>query len=104
MQALSDKVELKLDEQCAADFPKRRSARVAIDLIDGRTVEHYQPTRKGDPDAPLTDADVSDKFLELAGPVLGADAAKRLLAELWTADQPQVYYAVPGDALRKAGW
>ena len=37
VQALSDKVELKLDEQCAADFPKRRSARVAIDLADGRT-------------------------------------------------------------------
>jgi 2-methylcitrate dehydratase PrpD len=100
---LSDKVELKLDEQCAADFPKRRSAKVAIELADGRTLEHYQPTRKGDPDAPLTDADVSDKFLELAGPVLGADVAKRLLAELWAADQPNTLYAVPGDALRKAG-
>ncbi len=103
VQALSDKVELKLDEQCAADFPKRRSAKVAIELADGRTLEHYQPTRKGDPDAPLTDADVSDKFLELTGPVLGADAAKRLLAELWAADQPHTLYAVPGDALRKAG-
>ncbi len=103
VQTLSDKVELRIDDQCAADFPKRRSAKVAIELADGRTLEHYQPTRKGDPDAPLTDADVSDKFLELAGPVIGADAAKQLLSDLWAADQPNTFYAVPGEALRKAG-
>jgi hypothetical protein len=42
-----------------------------------------QPTRKGDPDAPLTDADLNDKFLELASPVLGVEPAKRRLEELW---------------------
>lgn len=104
VQALSDKVELYLDEKCAADFPKRRSARVAIELADGRTYEHYQPTRKGDPDAPLSDQDLSDKFLELAGPVLGAEAARKLLADLWSADQDDVLYAVPAAAdRRKAG-
>lgn len=105
VQALSDRVALRLDEQCAADFPKRRSAKVAIEMDDGTVHEHYQPTRKGDPDAPLSDAEVSDKFLELAGPVVGVEASRRMLAELWACDQPHTRFGVPVEAgsRRKAG-
>ena len=52
-------------------------------LRDGRVLEHFQPTRKGDPDLPLSDADLSAKFRELADPVIGAAAAGRLLDALW---------------------
>jgi hypothetical protein len=41
-------------------------------------LERYQPTRKGDPDAPLSDADLSAKFRELTIPAIGAEAAARL--------------------------
>lgn len=94
VKSLMKKTDLRIDEECAAAFPSRRSAKVAIDLKDGRSFDHYQGTRIGDPDAPLSDAQVSDKFLELAGPVLGPDTAKSVLAELWAGNQDHCDFAV----------
>jgi 2-methylcitrate dehydratase PrpD len=84
-RALMEKISVALDPELDATFPRQRAARVAI-TARGRREELLQPTRKGDPDAPLTDVDVNDKFLELAAPVLGEPAAKRLLAELWATE------------------
>jgi 2-methylcitrate dehydratase PrpD len=80
---LMGKITVAIDPECAAAFPAKRSARVTISLKDGRQVSQYQPTRKGDPDAPLSDADLSEKFMELAGPAVGDAAAKALLDSLW---------------------
>lgn len=78
------KTTLELDPEIEAAFPRQRAARVRIDTYDGRSEEIFQPTRKGDPDAPLTDTELDEKFVELAAPVLGDAAAKALLARLWT--------------------
>ena len=77
-----DKMSVKLDPELDATFPRQRAARVAI-TANGRREELVQPTRKGDPDLPLTDEDLNAKFMELATPVIGGEAAKRLLADLW---------------------
>ncbi|MPN17505.1 hypothetical protein SDC9_164859 [bioreactor metagenome] len=45
-----------------------------------------QPTRKGDPDMPLTDAELNDKFIELAVPVLGGERSAVLSKALWGID------------------
>ena len=50
---------------------------------DGRRGEHLQATRKGDPDMPLSDAELERKYFELASPALGEERARRLLARLW---------------------
>jgi 2-methylcitrate dehydratase PrpD len=80
---LMTKIELTVDPELDAAFPGRRSARVAIRTRDGRETEYFQPTRKGDPEAPLSDTELNQKFLELASPVLGAQAASVLLEKLW---------------------
>jgi 2-methylcitrate dehydratase PrpD len=69
--ALEDKLTLTLDPECAAKFPKNRTAKVEIDLNDGRTLQHHQVTRHGDPDEPLTDQELLDKFYELVSPRVG---------------------------------
>ena len=79
-------VEVAVDPQLDAAFPAQRAARVAIEARDGRREEFLQPTRIGDPDAPLSDAQLDAKFLELAGPVLGDAAARAQLAALWKID------------------
>jgi len=81
-RSLMEKISVTLDPELDATFPRQRAARVAISAR-GRREEMVQPTRKGDPDAPLSDAELEAKFLELAGPVLGAQAAKDLLSRLW---------------------
>jgi len=82
-RALMLRVELALDPELDAAFPGQRAARVAIESRDGRRGEHLQPTRKGDPDMPLSDAELEAKYLELAAPVLGEKPARTLLARLW---------------------
>jgi 2-methylcitrate dehydratase PrpD len=79
---LMEKISVSLDPALDATFPRQRAARVAIQAR-GRREEWLQPTRKGDPDAPLSDAELEEKFLELVAPVLGAEPARSLLSRLW---------------------
>jgi 2-methylcitrate dehydratase PrpD len=86
-RALMQKIDLTVDAELDASFPGQRAARIAIETKGGRRGEHLQPTRKGDPDMPLSDSELEDKFLELATPVLGAAAARALVARLWTLER-----------------
>lgn len=86
IRAQMPKVSVSMDPELADAYPGKRAAKVWITLTDGRELYHYAPTRKGDPDAPLTDAELSDKFQELVTPVIGAPAAAALLDALWHAN------------------
>jgi 2-methylcitrate dehydratase PrpD len=82
-KALMEKISVSLDPELDAGFPGKRAARVAITARGGRREEFLQPTRKGDPEMPLSDAELEQKYLELATPVLGERPAKDLLERLW---------------------
>jgi len=82
-RTLMTRLELTVDPELDAAFPGQRAARVTITTRDGRVESYLQPTRKGDPELPLSDADLSEKFLELASPVLGEARARTCLLRLW---------------------
>ncbi len=86
LRALMDRIEVAVDAELDAAFPGKRAARVEIEWKDGASERWLQPTRKGDPDAPLTDADLEAKLHELAAPVIGADRTRALARRLWTLD------------------
>ena len=86
-RALMRNIDVSVDAELDAAFPRRRAARVAIQTRDGRHGEFLQPTRKGDPDMPLSDGELEAKFLELAAPVQGDAAARALVARLWTLER-----------------
>jgi 2-methylcitrate dehydratase PrpD len=86
-RALMRRVELTVDPVLDAAFPGARAARVEIVTSDGRRASHLQPTRKGDPDQPLTDTELEAKYTELVAPVLGPEKAAELLGQLWRIDQ-----------------
>lgn len=86
LRALMARIHVAVDPELDAAFPGRRAARIEIRTHGGAVERWLQPTRKGDPDAPLGDEELSDKFLELAAPVCGATAAAALLGRLWSAD------------------
>ena len=77
-----DRTTVKIDPELEAAFPAKRAARVAI-RARGQREEWLQPTRIGDPDAPLSDRMLEEKYFELVNPVLGEAKARELLARLW---------------------
>jgi 2-methylcitrate dehydratase PrpD len=90
-RSLMKRVALELDAGIDAAFPAQRAARIAIESRDGRRAEHFQATRKGDPDLPLFFSELDAKYLELAVPVIGEDKARTLLARLWKLErEPRV--------------
>jgi 2-methylcitrate dehydratase PrpD len=80
--ALMKKIKTSVDPELEAAFPAKRAARVAI-RARGRREEWLQPTRVGDPDAPLSDRMLEEKFFELVAPVLGEAKARDMLGRLW---------------------
>jgi len=79
---LMERIELSVDPELEAAFPAKRAARVAI-RARGKREEFLQPTRIGDPEAPLSDRVLEEKYYELATPVLGQERARAVLERLW---------------------
>jgi 2-methylcitrate dehydratase PrpD len=55
----------RLDPELNALAPRQLPARVRMQLKDGRRIEHLALAAKGDPEAPLSEAELTDKFLSL---------------------------------------
>ena len=54
-----------------------------ITFKDGAMHEFYAPTRRGDPDSPLSDTELSEKYRELAEPEIGAERSAQLEETVW---------------------
>jgi 2-methylcitrate dehydratase PrpD len=83
LRATVRSIALSVDPVLDAAFPGRRGARVTVHTTDGRELTSRRPTRRGDPDLPLTDDELDAKFVELVGEPLGSHRARELLDQLW---------------------
>ena len=63
---------------------------IKVKLKDGTVLEADAAHAHGEPEWPLTDGEIRDKFLNIAGPVLGADAKNIAESIENIAEQPQV--------------
>ncbi len=80
--ALMARIEMKLDAEAEAAFPGRRGAVVEVETTAGERLAVRAPTRKGDPDKPLSEAELEAKYRDLAAPVIGREAALTLRAAI----------------------
>jgi 2-methylcitrate dehydratase PrpD len=83
VRALTSRVRLTAAPDLDAAFPGQRAARVTVRLAEGAELHAVRHTRKGDPDDPLTDAELRDKFTEFVSAEAGERASAELLAALW---------------------
>lgn len=83
IRLLMKRIEVREDPAISAAFPKQRAASLRLHLSAGQLETHFQPTRIGDPDAPLSDDALCDKFLELSSACLGENGAREALDLLW---------------------
>ena len=75
---LLDAIALTEDADFSRRFPAERWARVSITLADGRTLASEPARARGNPENPLTDDELVDKYRGLATPVLGATRTARI--------------------------
>lgn len=86
-RALMERISLKVHPELDRQFPGQRAAEISTALKDGRCYQFLQPTRKGDPDMPLSDAELQSKLEELTMDILGASEVQRISAQLWALEK-----------------
>ena len=72
---LINATDLTIDPAYDALFPNERWANVSITLMDGRILNSNALTPRGEANAPLSDAELIDKFQAFAAPTIGKSRA-----------------------------
>jgi 2-methylcitrate dehydratase PrpD len=83
VREVEQRVTVVPDEEMERVFPAQRRAIVTAVEKSGARRQVVRNTRKGDPDDPLTDAELAAKFVDLSEPVLGQARSSRLSQRLW---------------------
>jgi 2-methylcitrate dehydratase PrpD len=86
-QRLLAATSVYVDDECDRVYPKMRGGVAKLTLTDGRVLERRVLDPRGEGGNPLTDEDLSGKFLGNAIGPLGAERAERLLDLIWRADR-----------------
>jgi 2-methylcitrate dehydratase len=83
IRAQLPKVAVVADPELEKTFPARKRAVVSVTTVDGRVLTRVVEAPKGDPDDPLTDAEIEEKLDALAAPALSDEARRRLKDTVW---------------------
>lgn len=88
-KALMDKVEIAHDaaQEAKPGEPRTESARVVVEMADGRREETYVGHVRGFPSHPMSRKDVEAKALELMSPHLGEGRAGEVVAAVGEIDR-----------------
>jgi 2-methylcitrate dehydratase PrpD len=78
--ALRRRVHVVEDPAMSAVAPRLRPARVTVTLRDGRRAAHACDSHRGDFERPFAEAEIREKFRELAGVVLTPEGVSRVEA------------------------
>ena len=78
VHALSSSIEIYEVEAFNKVFPEHRISEVTITLKDGRTLASGPIEANGDPEIPLSEQGIDEKFHLFATPVIGAEQAAQL--------------------------
>jgi 2-methylcitrate dehydratase PrpD len=100
-QTLCDKVEMVLDAEVDAAYPRRWIGKVTVYTRDGRVLHGRVDEPKGDPGNTLSREEITAKVLRLAAHSGGAtpDEVAAVLKQLWQVMQwPHVQRLLPASA------
>lgn len=87
VQALIQRIDTHVDEECERIYPGKRSGAVRIALRDGRKLDIRVLDPKGETENPMSDADLERKFVGNCKPILGGPRCEKLLAQVWRFDE-----------------
>lgn len=78
VQRVREKTRIVHDPQMEGVYPRERGARLVVEMSDGRSLTGRTPLAKGEPEVPLSEEEIAEKFLRCAGTVVSADVAARI--------------------------
>jgi len=89
LRAFHDRVEMVLDPEVDAAYPRRWIGIVEVDTTDGRTLTSKVDVPKGDPGNPLSRTEIEDKARRLAAFRDGASTEEigRIIKRAWNLDR-----------------
>jgi 2-methylcitrate dehydratase len=87
LRALFPKIEVVADEEFERNFPAKKCSAVAITTKDGRTVEEQVDYPRGNPNNPMSDADIEEKFRALTADAMDTAAQDRVIEAVNTLDK-----------------
>jgi 2-methylcitrate dehydratase PrpD len=79
VRSICDRVEILEDPELTALFPKKWACRVQMELTTGECYEQREDIPKGEPENPLTQAEIEAKFHQMADPIVGVERAERIV-------------------------
>jgi 2-methylcitrate dehydratase len=80
VMALVAKTSVKPGEALIAKLAKGRGANIEIVFADGQTLRETVEVPEGDSDRPLSRSSIERKFMNFAGPVIGAAGAEHVVS------------------------
>lgn len=83
LQSFAQKVVVEADPQMTVAFPREWPAETQVELKDGRKFVRHVPHPKGEPEAPMSRAEIEAKFRELADMAIDRAAADRVIDAVW---------------------
>jgi 2-methylcitrate dehydratase PrpD len=72
------RIEVEVDPEAEAAFPRQQLGRTTVELTDGRVLESPLTEGLGNHTRPLTDRQGERKFHWLVAPILGPERSHRL--------------------------
>jgi 2-methylcitrate dehydratase PrpD len=66
-------IDVQVDPEIEAAYPEKNGCRVLVTVKDGQTYEGFTPYAKGEPELPVTDAELKEKFAALTRDILPAE-------------------------------
>ncbi|OGM42658.1 hypothetical protein ABOM_008421 [Aspergillus bombycis] len=85
LRQFQERVKMELDEDINAAFPQKWQGKVIVTCKSGASHEHFVEYLKGDPQNPLTRAEIETKFKALAkyGEVKDTDRIQQIITRAW---------------------
>jgi 2-methylcitrate dehydratase PrpD len=78
VQKLRQMVEIEIEPEIEAQYPNMNGCRLHVTLASGDTRIAYLPNMKGEPEFPMTEADLKTKFTALTHRLFNAERGEAL--------------------------
>jgi 2-methylcitrate dehydratase PrpD len=95
LRSIIEATEVVADDEFDSQYPSTRPARVLL-RAKGREYIDEVAQPYGEPDNPMTDADLDAKFRDLVIPIVGQQRTEAIVAAAWALDDPAQLFDLLG--------